>query len=129
MSPSDVRPVAFPSASTSAGLTGPPRASGGRTPAGTGAPAPAPDRLARTGRREPPHAPRDGHGRNRRQAMSRVRSASRRLVVVAAALLVVGLTPNIAAAHPSEPARGDPGVVLAWNAIAWRTIGVEGMKP
>lgn len=49
----------------------------------------------------------------------------RGVVVLAAALLLAG-TPAAAAGHP--PA-GDPGVVLGWNAIAWRTIGVEGEKP
>jgi hypothetical protein len=61
--------------------------------------------------------------------MARSTPARRRGVVVATALLLLGLTPA-AAAHPDGP-RGsrDPGVVLAWNAIAWRTIGVEGQKP
>jgi hypothetical protein len=60
--------------------------------------------------------------------MTRARTARRRGVVVAAALLMLGLTPP-AVAGPTAPAAGDPGVVLAWNAIAWRTIGVEGEKP
>ncbi|MGK5110718.1 MULTISPECIES: hypothetical protein [unclassified Geodermatophilus] len=60
--------------------------------------------------------------------MARSTPARRRGVVVATALLLLGLPPA-AAAHPDGP-RGsrDPGVVLAWNAIAWRTIGVEGQK-
>jgi len=50
-------------------------------------------------------------------------------VVAAAALLTFGLAPA-AAAHPEGPADSrDPGVVLGWNAIAWRTIAVEAMKP
>jgi hypothetical protein len=48
-------------------------------------------------------------------------------LVAATAVLLFGLTPA-AAAHP-EGTAGDPGVVLRWNEIAWRTIGVEGMKP
>jgi hypothetical protein len=48
-------------------------------------------------------------------------------IIAATALLLFGLTPA-AAAHPEGPP-GDPGVVLHWNEIAWRTIGVEGAKP
>jgi hypothetical protein len=62
--------------------------------------------------------------------MSRTRNAHRRTVVAtAAAVLVVGLTPAGAAGSGGSSGGGDPGVVLSWNAIAWRTIGVEGMKP
>jgi hypothetical protein len=60
---------------------------------------------------------------------SSIRARRHGTVVAAAALLIVGLAPA-AAADPDEPAGSqDPGVVLAWNAIAWRTIAVEGMKP
>jgi hypothetical protein len=60
--------------------------------------------------------------------MTRTRTGPRR-AVVAAALLVTAAAPSAAAAHPPDRPRGDPGVVLTWNAIAWRTIGVEGEKP
>jgi hypothetical protein len=60
--------------------------------------------------------------------MSTARSACRRAAVGAAALLVVGLTPNVAAGHDSA-ASGDPGVVLTWNELAVRTILVEGATP
>jgi hypothetical protein len=48
---------------------------------------------------------------------------------VAAGLLVVGLTPDLAAAHDPRPGRGDPGVVLSWNTVAVRTIVAEAAKP
>ncbi|MGY1823210.1 vanadium-dependent haloperoxidase [Geodermatophilus sp. SYSU D00079] len=60
--------------------------------------------------------------------MTRSRTAPRG-AVVATALLVLATAPTAAAAAPAGPPRGDPGVVLSWNAIAWRTIGVEGQKP
>ncbi|MGY1663826.1 vanadium-dependent haloperoxidase [Geodermatophilus sp. SYSU D00705] len=60
--------------------------------------------------------------------MSRNRTAPRQ-GVVAAALLVLATAPTVAAGSPPDPPAGDPGVVLSWNAIAWRTIGVEGQKP
>ncbi|MBB3083975.1 vanadium-dependent haloperoxidase [Geodermatophilus sabuli] len=60
--------------------------------------------------------------------MTRARTA-RRQGAAAAALLVLTVTPTAAAAHPPAEPPGDPGVVLSWNAIAWRTIGVEGEKP
>jgi hypothetical protein len=59
--------------------------------------------------------------------MSRARAGRRRGIVVAAALLVLGPTPSALAAPAAGSA--DPGVLLSWNAIAWRTIGVEGEKP
>lgn len=58
--------------------------------------------------------------------MTRNRTARRGGVVVLATALALTGAPASAAGHP--PA-GDPGVVLGWNAIAWRTIGVEGEKP
>ncbi len=61
--------------------------------------------------------------------MIRARTARRPAVVVAAALLMLGLTPSADAGPPARSASGDPGVVLTWNAIAWRTIGVEGEQP
>jgi hypothetical protein len=60
--------------------------------------------------------------------MTRTRTGRRR-AVVAAALLVSAAAPTAAAAHPPDRPAGDPGVVLSWNAIAWRTIGVEAEKP
>ncbi|WP_369131970.1 vanadium-dependent haloperoxidase [Modestobacter sp. I12A-02662] len=60
--------------------------------------------------------------------MSTTPTAHRQGICIAAALLVLGVTPT-AAAGEAEQARGDPGVALSWNAIAWRTIGVEGQKP
>ena len=59
-----------------------------------------------------------------------VRSSSSRRggVVLAGALLLSGLTPVVVA--QAEPrTSGDPAVVRNWNAIAWRTIGVEAGKP
>jgi hypothetical protein len=61
--------------------------------------------------------------------MTGTRRAQRQGVVAAAALLVLAGTPAAAAGHSPAQVSGDPGVVLAWNAIAWRTIGVEGEKP
>jgi hypothetical protein len=60
--------------------------------------------------------------------MTRARTAHRR-AIVAAALLVLAGTPTAAAGDEAASPRGDPGVVLGWNALAWRTIGVEGEKP
>ena len=59
--------------------------------------------------------------------MTRSRTARRPAVVLAAALLVLGPAPRALAGPPAGSA--DPGVLLDWNAIAWRTIGVEGEKP
>ncbi|MGY1644107.1 vanadium-dependent haloperoxidase [Geodermatophilus sp. SYSU D00703] len=61
--------------------------------------------------------------------MTGTRSARRESIVAATALLVLAGTPTAAAAHPLAQVSTDPGVVIAWNAIAWRTIGVEGEKP
>jgi hypothetical protein len=61
--------------------------------------------------------------------MTRARTGRRLGVVVAAALLVLGPAPSAVAGPPESEASADPAVLLAWNAIAWRTIGVEGMKP
>jgi hypothetical protein len=56
-------------------------------------------------------------------------SATRRSIVVATAVAMLGVSPT-AAAHAAPPTvTGDPGVVLAWNAVAFRTIAVEGLKP
>jgi hypothetical protein len=60
--------------------------------------------------------------------MTRTRTA-RRQAIVAAALLVLAGTPTAAAGDEAASPRGDPGVVLSWNALAWRTIGVEGEQP
>src|SRR4051812_8402263 len=60
--------------------------------------------------------------------MARTGTAQRQGIVAAAALLVLAATPT-AAAGRTQQARSDPGVVLSWNALAWRTIGVEGQKP
>ena len=60
--------------------------------------------------------------------MTRTRTAQRQ-AIVAAALLVLAGTPTAAAGDEAASPRGDPGVVLSWNALAWRTIGVEGEKP
>ncbi|MGY1637795.1 vanadium-dependent haloperoxidase [Geodermatophilus sp. SYSU D00742] len=60
--------------------------------------------------------------------MTRTGTARRQGVAVAA-LLVLAATPTAAAAHAAAQPPGDPAVVLNWNAIAWRTIGVEGEKP
>jgi len=60
--------------------------------------------------------------------MSRSGTARRGLIAVTAALLVLGPVPGAGARPPDAPT-GDPGVLLSWNAIAWRTIGVEAMKP
>jgi hypothetical protein len=61
--------------------------------------------------------------------MTRARTGRRLGVVVAAALLVLGPAPSAVAGHAPSQESADPGVLLGWNAIAWRTIGVEGMKP
>jgi hypothetical protein len=61
--------------------------------------------------------------------MARTRSLHRRTVVAAVALLMLGPVPAAATDSDGPSGSGDPGAVLAWNAIAWRTIGVEGMKP
>jgi hypothetical protein len=62
--------------------------------------------------------------------MARFIRARRHGVVAAAALLLlVGLTPAAAADSEDPGGSRDPGVVLAWNAIAWRTVAVEGLKP
>ena len=62
--------------------------------------------------------------------MARFIRARRHGVVAAAALLLlVGLTPAAAADSEDPGGSRDPGAVLAWNAIAWRTIAVEGLKP
>ena len=60
--------------------------------------------------------------------MTRTRTAPRRAIVAAALLLLAGTLTAAAGDEPASP-RGDPGVVLSWNALAWRTIGVEGEKP
>jgi hypothetical protein len=60
--------------------------------------------------------------------MTRTRTAQRQ-TIVAAALLVLAGTPTAAAGDEAASPRGDPGVVLSWNALAWRTIGVEGEQP
>ena len=60
--------------------------------------------------------------------MTRTRTP-RRQGIVTAALLVLVVVPTAAAGQSPDSPRGDPGVVLSWNAIAWRTIGVEGEKP
>ena len=60
--------------------------------------------------------------------MTRTRTAQRQ-AIVAAALLVLAGTPTAAAGDEAASPRGDPGVVLSWNALAWRTIGVDGEKP
>jgi hypothetical protein len=59
--------------------------------------------------------------------MTRARTARRPAVVLAAALLMLGSTPSALAGPPAGSS--DPGVLLGWNEIAWRTIGVEGEKP
>ena len=59
--------------------------------------------------------------------MPRSPRARRRGVLAAAvALLVLGFAPS-AAAH--DGGSRDPGVLLHWNEVAWRTIAVEGMRP
>jgi hypothetical protein len=60
--------------------------------------------------------------------MTRTRTAPRQAIVAAALLLLAG-TPTAAAGDEPASPRGDPGVVLSWNALAWRTIGVEGEEP
>ena len=60
--------------------------------------------------------------------MTRTRTAPRQ-AIVAAALLILAGTPTAAAGDEAASPRGDPGVVLSWNALAWRTIGVEGGQP
>ena len=60
--------------------------------------------------------------------MTETRTTQRRAIVTAALLALAG-TPTAAAADGPASARGDPGVVLSWNALAWRTIGVEGEQP
>ena len=60
--------------------------------------------------------------------MTRTRTAQRQ-AIVAAALLVLAGTPTAVAGDEAASPRGDPGVVLSWNALAWHTIGVEGEKP
>jgi hypothetical protein len=57
------------------------------------------------------------------------RARHRGVVVAAAVLLVLGFAPAAAAHGGDREGYRDPAVLLAWNAIAWRTIGVEGMKP
>jgi hypothetical protein len=61
--------------------------------------------------------------------MTRSRTAQRQGVVAAALLVLAGTPTTAAAGHPPAQPAGDPGVVLSWNAITWRTIGVEGEKP
>ncbi|MFD2091429.1 vanadium-dependent haloperoxidase [Blastococcus deserti] len=61
--------------------------------------------------------------------MVRTPTAFRRsgFIVVAALLLS---TMSVGVAQPAVPrATRDPGVVLSWNSIAFRTISVEGQKP
>ena len=60
--------------------------------------------------------------------MTRIRTAQRQAIVAAALLVLAGMPIATAGDEPASP-RGDPGVVLSWNALAWRTIGVEGEKP
>jgi hypothetical protein len=60
--------------------------------------------------------------------MTRTRTAQRQAIVAAALLVLAGMPIAAAGDEPASP-RGDPGVVLSWNALAWRTIGVEGEKP
>ncbi|WP_209306387.1 vanadium-dependent haloperoxidase [Blastococcus sp. CT_GayMR19] len=50
------------------------------------------------------------------------------IALPAAAVLMAGVAPA-AAAETDGGTEPDPAVVLHWNEIAWRTIGVEGMKP
>jgi hypothetical protein len=57
------------------------------------------------------------------------RARRRGVVLATAALLVLGVAPPAGADHEDPDASRDPGVLLRWNEIAWRTIAVEGMKP
>jgi hypothetical protein len=44
-------------------------------------------------------------------------------------LLVLGFAPAAVAGNGEGEGSRDPGVLLHWNAVAWQTIGVDGMKP
>src|SRR5215207_3819291 len=49
--------------------------------------------------------------------------------VLGAALVLSALVAPAVTASAGPPASDDPAVVRDWNAIAWRTIGVEATKP
>jgi hypothetical protein len=62
----------------------------------------------------------------RRGRLTRARRCG---VVLAAVLLLLGITPTALAGAGRPHGSGDADVVRDWNAIAWRTIAVDGAVP
>ncbi|MGY1617299.1 vanadium-dependent haloperoxidase [Geodermatophilus sp. SYSU D00691] len=61
--------------------------------------------------------------------MVRAPTPVRRGGVIAVVAALLSTLPAAAAQSAARPRAGDPEVVLAWNAIAFRTISAEGQKP
>src|SRR3954469_10520709 len=92
-----------------------------------GSPGPARRRRAREA--TPLRARGADDRQNRRVPMARAPEAAFRSIVVAAAVATLGLSSTAVAQSAVPTVTRDPGVVLSWNAIAFRTISVEGLKP